>query len=45
MNPNGKVPVLRDGALIIWESSAIVRYLAAEHGTGPLWIEAPAACS
>jgi glutathione S-transferase len=32
MNPNGKVPTLRDGDLVVWESHAIVRYLAATHG-------------
>jgi glutathione S-transferase len=26
MNPNGVVPVLRDGELIVWESHAILRY-------------------
>ena len=28
-NPNGKVPVLEDGELVLWESTAIIRYLAA----------------
>lgn len=28
-NPNGRVPVLEDGDLVLWESTAIVRYLAA----------------
>ncbi len=28
MNPMGKVPVLRDGSRLIWESNTIVRYLA-----------------
>ena len=28
-NPNGRVPVLEDGDLILWESAAIIRYLAA----------------
>ncbi|MEL0082972.1 MAG: glutathione S-transferase family protein [Gammaproteobacteria bacterium] len=28
INPNGKVPVLRDGELLLWESSAIMLYLA-----------------
>jgi glutathione S-transferase len=37
MNPNGKVPTLRDGGLVLWESHAIVRYLAARYGTGSLW--------
>jgi glutathione S-transferase len=28
-NPNGRVPVLEDGDLVLWESTAIIRYLAA----------------
>ena len=28
INPNGKVPTLRDGELLLWESSAIMLYLA-----------------
>jgi glutathione S-transferase len=43
MNPNGLVPTLRDGDLVLWESHAIVRYLAATYGAGRLWPEAPAA--
>ncbi|WP_058913038.1 glutathione S-transferase family protein [Entomohabitans teleogrylli] len=44
MNPNGLVPCLKDdaGELILWESNAIVRYLAARYGAGTLWQEAPA---
>ncbi len=34
MNPNGLVPVIRDGDLVIWESGAILRYLAARYGDG-----------
>lgn len=37
MNPNGLVPTLQDGDLTIWESHAIVRYLAAEYGSGLLY--------
>jgi Glutathione S-transferase len=36
MNPNGLVPVLRDGDLILWESDAIVRHLAETRGAGDL---------
>jgi glutathione S-transferase len=42
MNPFGKVPVLRDGDLIVWESNAILRYLAGQYGPTPLWPENPA---
>ena len=42
MNPHGRVPVLVDGAATVWESNSIVRYLAARHGAGSLWPEAPA---
>lgn len=41
-NPNGKVPLLEDGSLYLWESNVIVRYLAAQYGQGSLWIENPA---
>ena len=36
MNPNGLVPVLRDGDITMFESNAIVRYLAARYGAGSL---------
>jgi len=41
-NPNGRVPVLEDGDLVLWESNAIARYLAAKHGAGTLWPIDPA---
>jgi glutathione S-transferase len=37
MNPNALVPTIRDGDLILWESSAIVRYLAAKYAEGLLY--------
>ena len=37
LNPNRRVPVIDDGGVIVWESHAIVRYLAAKYGAGTLW--------
>jgi glutathione S-transferase len=37
MNPNKVVPVLQHGDLVLWESNAIVRYIAATWGSGSLW--------
>lgn len=36
LNPAGKVPTLVDGAVAIWESHTILRYLAARHGSALL---------
>lgn len=41
MNPNRLIPVLEDGDTVVWESNAIVRYLAARYGAGGLWPEDP----
>jgi len=37
LNPNGRIPTVVDGDVIVWESNAVVRYLAAAHGAGSLW--------
>jgi glutathione S-transferase len=38
MNPNGTVPVLRDGdSEPLWETGAILRYLADRYGSAPFW--------
>ncbi|KUP94503.1 glutathione S-transferase family protein [Tritonibacter horizontis] len=34
LNPNKLVPVLVDGDLVLWESNAILRYLARHHSKG-----------
>lgn len=36
MNPVGMVPVIDDGGAIVWESNAIIRYLAASRGRSDL---------
>ncbi|WP_028217919.1 glutathione S-transferase family protein [Paraburkholderia oxyphila] len=36
MNPNGKIPTLVDGNFVLWESNAILRYLAMEYGPSSL---------
>ena len=38
MNPNGTVPVLRDGdGEVLWETGAILRYLVGRYGAAPFW--------
>ena len=37
MNPHGRVPVIDDNGTIVWESHAILRYLAACYGRGSFW--------
>lgn len=42
MNPNGLIPTIRDGDLVLWESGAILRYLAARYGDEGFWPSDPA---
>jgi glutathione S-transferase len=37
MNPNALVPVLQDGAVTLFESAAILRYLGARYGDETFW--------
>ena len=43
LNPNGLVPVLLDGSLVLWESNTICRYLAGREQRSDLLPTAPAA--
>jgi glutathione S-transferase len=39
LNPNGLVPTIEEDGFVLWESNAILRYLAAKHSAGKLWPE------
>jgi glutathione S-transferase len=43
MNPNSLVPVIEDDGFVLYESNAIVRYLAARDSPGGLWPQDPRA--
>jgi glutathione S-transferase len=40
LNPTGRTPVLQDGEFVLWESTAIMQYLASQV-VNTLWPEAP----
>jgi glutathione S-transferase len=42
MNPHRKIPTIDDGGVVVWESNAIIRYLASKHGPSSLWPDDPA---
>ena len=37
MNPHGRIPVIDDDGTIVWESHAILRYLAARYSRSRFW--------
>lgn len=43
MNPNGLIPVMKDGDFVLWESNTICRYLADSYAPGMLYPAAPKA--
>jgi glutathione S-transferase len=43
LSPNGKVPLLRDGELQLWESLAILEYVAERFPDARLWPDDPSA--
>ena len=42
LNPNQQIPVIEDADLVLWESNAIVRYIAARYAPGMLYADDPA---
>jgi glutathione S-transferase len=45
MNPNELIPTIADDGLVLWESNAIVRYLARKHAPGSLCPSDAGACA
>lgn len=41
LNPNGMVPVIDDDGFVLWESQAIMRYLANKHGASTWYPSEP----
>lgn len=42
LNPNRRIPTLIDGDTVVWESNAVVRYIAAKWSEGDMWPADPA---
>ena len=41
MNPNKLIPTIEDRGMVLWESNAILRYMAAEHAPEIFWPDDP----
>jgi len=41
LNPQARIPVLREGEAVVWESNSILRYLANRHAGAALYPEDP----
>jgi len=41
LNPHGRIPTIDDDGVVVWESNAIIRYLAAVYCRGTLWSDDP----
>lgn len=42
LNPNALIPTIEDDGLVLWESNAILRYLASRYGDSRFWHPDPA---
>ncbi|MDH7971011.1 glutathione S-transferase family protein [Sphingomonas sp. AR_OL41] len=42
LNPNALIPTIEDAGVVLWESNAILRYLAARHAPERFWPDDPA---
>lgn len=42
-NPNALIPTIEDDGVVLWESNAILRYLANRYAPGDMWPSEPAA--
>jgi len=45
LNPNALIPTIEHDGLVLWESNAILRYLAARFPEAGFWPADPAACA